>query len=63
MRVLLDECVNPRVRAAFPDHHIMTVREMGWGGITHGKLLALAQDLFDVFVARFFQNCFKQLNS
>jgi len=50
MRVLLDECVNPRVRAAFPDHHVETVLEAGWGGIKNGKLLALAQGLFDVFV-------------
>src|SRR5271163_4489082 len=50
MRVLLDECVNPRVRAAFPLHDVKTVQEMGWGGITNGKLLALAQGIFDVFV-------------
>ena len=50
MRVLLDECVNPRVRLAFPQHEVLTVREMGWGGITNGKLMALAQQSFDVFV-------------
>ena len=50
MRVLLDECVNPRVRDAFPKHEVRTVNEMGWGGITNGKLMALAQRTFDVFV-------------
>jgi hypothetical protein len=50
MRVLLDECVNLRVRAAFQDHHVKTVLEMGWGGITNGRLMALAQNLFEVFV-------------
>jgi predicted nuclease of predicted toxin-antitoxin system len=50
MRVLLDECVNPRVRAAFSDHEVSTVVDMGWRGITNGKLLALAQEAFDVFV-------------
>jgi hypothetical protein len=50
MRVLLDECVNPRVRDAFSAHEVRTVDEMGWGGITNGKLLALAQSSFDVFV-------------
>lgn|ERR1700722_8326548 len=50
MRVLLDECVNPRVRGAFPGHEVKTVLEMGWCGITNGKLLARAQGLFDVFV-------------
>jgi hypothetical protein len=50
MRVLLDECVNPRVRDAFPSHEVRTVNEMGWGGITNGKLMVLAQERFDVFV-------------
>ena len=50
MRVLLDECVNPRVREAFPNHEIQTVQSMGWAGITNGKLMALAQQSFDVFV-------------
>ena len=50
MRVLLDECVNPRVIAAFPRHEVQTVKEKGWGGITNGKLMALAQQSFDVFV-------------
>ena len=50
MRVLLDECVNPRVREAFPNHEIQTVQSMGWAGITNGKLIALAQQSFDVFV-------------
>ena len=50
MRILLDECVNPRVREAFSEHDVKTVIEMGWGGITNGRLLALAQPGFDVFV-------------
>ena len=39
MRVLLDECV----KASFPDHEGQTVTGMGRGGITNGKLMALAQ--------------------
>ena len=50
MRILLDECVNPRVREAFPQDEVRTVREMGWGGIKNGKLLALSHGLFDVFL-------------
>jgi hypothetical protein len=50
MRVLLDECVNPRVRSAFPGHHVKTVLEIGWGGVKNGKLMALAQGMFEVFV-------------
>lgn len=51
MRILLDECVNPRVRMAFPDHEVRTVIEMGWRGATNGRLLTLAEaNRFDVFV-------------
>jgi predicted nuclease of predicted toxin-antitoxin system len=51
MRILLDECVNPRVKAGFPDHDTKTVVEMGWQGTTNGKLLALAEaNQFDVFL-------------
>jgi hypothetical protein len=51
MRILLDECVNPRVREAFPEHEVKTVRELGWGGINNGKLMSLGQRFgFDVFV-------------
>ncbi len=50
MRILLDECVNPRVKDGFSDHQVRTVKEMGWAGITNGKLMALAQNEFDVFL-------------
>jgi hypothetical protein len=50
MRILLDECVNPRLRAAFRGHEVATVRRWAVGGITNGKLMALAQNLFAVFV-------------
>ena len=51
MRILLDECVNPRVKAAFPSHEAKTVREMAWQGATNGELLALAEaNNFHVFV-------------
>ena len=48
MRVLLDECVNPRVKAAFPRREVRTIKAMGWGGFTNGKLMALAEQSFDV---------------
>ena len=50
MRILLDECVNPRVKDAFVDCEVQTVQSMGWAGIKNGKLMALAQQSFDVFV-------------
>jgi predicted nuclease of predicted toxin-antitoxin system len=51
MRILVDECVNPRVKQAFEGHDVKTVIEMDWRGIGNGKLLALAEEKqFQVFV-------------
>ena len=50
MRILLDECVNPRLKSAFPGHEVKTVPEMGWQGLMNGELLVLAEAQFDVFV-------------
>lgn len=43
MRILLDECVNPRLKGAFAEHYVRTVVDMGWAGVSNGKLLAAAQ--------------------
>ena len=50
MRVLLDECVDSRLAQHIRGHSVSTVAERGWGGISNGELLALAQTEFDVFV-------------
>jgi len=50
MRILLDECVNPRLRLAFPGDTVKTVAEMGWRSLTNGKLMNEAAPHFDVFV-------------
>ena len=50
MKILLDECVPRGLRRHLPGHEIKTVPEMGWGGIKNGKLLAQAQDSFEVFL-------------
>jgi hypothetical protein len=50
MKILLDECVPRRLRNFLPGHEIKTVPEMGWGGIKNGKLLAIAQEEFEVFL-------------
>jgi hypothetical protein len=49
MRILLDECVNPRLRLAFPGDSVKTVAEMGWRSLTNGRLMKEAVSLFDVF--------------
>ena len=42
MRILLDECVNPRLRLAFPGDDVKTVAEMGWRALTNGALFVEA---------------------
>jgi hypothetical protein len=50
VKVLLDECVDARFAAHLAGLEALTVHDLGWGGITNGRLLALAQSRFDVFV-------------
>jgi hypothetical protein len=50
VRVLLDECVDVRLAEYITGHSVSTVAARGWIGISNGKLLALAQSEFDVFV-------------
>ena len=41
MKILHDECVTKHLKPHLTDHEVLTVREMKWGGIKNGKLLAL----------------------
>jgi predicted nuclease of predicted toxin-antitoxin system len=50
MRILIDECVDPRVRPLFRDHEAATVHDKGWDTLEDGPLLALAQKEFDVLL-------------
>ena len=50
MKVLLDECLDWRLRHELTGHEVKTVQEMGWAGIKNGRLLALAQGDFSVFI-------------
>ena len=50
MRILIDECVDPRVRLLFRDHEAVTVHDRGWDTLEDGPLLALAQKEFDVLL-------------
>ena len=50
MKLLLDECLDWRLRRDLPGHDVKTVQEMGWDGIKNGRLLALAQVEFQVFI-------------
>ena len=52
MRILLDECVNARLRHELPGHEVQTVSHAGWAGIKNGRLLRLVADSgrFDVLL-------------
>jgi len=50
MKVLLDECVPRKLRRELTGHEVLTVTERGWSGIKNGKLLALAEAEFEVFL-------------
>lgn len=50
MRLLLDECVPVRLRAALGAHQVSTVVAQGWSGIKNGRLLALASKDFDALI-------------
>jgi len=50
MDVLLDECIDQRLAKDLTGHHVRSVPQMGWAGIKNGRLMALAQQQFEVFV-------------
>ncbi len=44
MKLLLDENLPNKLKADFPSHEVVTVRDMGWNGIKNGPLLQLMID-------------------
>lgn len=50
MRILLDENLNWRLAQFLPGHEVKSVPRIGWAGLKNGKLLARAQDKFDVLI-------------
>lgn len=50
MKVLLDHCVPRRFARLLTGHEVRTAYEMGWSGLTNGKLLAQASQQFDAFL-------------
>lgn len=50
MRVLLDESLPKKLGFLLEGHFVRTVQQMGFSGLTNGKLLAAAANNFDVLV-------------
>ena len=51
MRLLLDECVDERLRHEFPGHQCQTARHAQLAGLKNGKLLLAAEAAgFDVII-------------
>ncbi len=50
MRILLDHCVDRRLKRLLSDYEVKTAREMSWESIKNGVLLALAAAEFDVML-------------
>lgn len=53
-RVLIDECINPRLalrlRPVLLETFVSTVRDLGWGGKPDHVLIGEIESRFDVFV-------------
>jgi hypothetical protein len=51
MKVLLDECVDRRLKSRLPNHEVHTVTDMQWNGLKNGVLMSAAiGEEFDVFL-------------
>jgi hypothetical protein len=51
VKVLVDECAPLKLIRLLSGHTFTTALEMGWGSFTNGRLLALAEGDFDLFLA------------
>ncbi len=51
MRIILDECVNPRVRRLLEaDHSVFTALELGWRGLPDHVVMERLQGRCDAFL-------------
>jgi predicted nuclease of predicted toxin-antitoxin system len=51
VKLLIDECIDERLRLAFSDHHCLTARFSGLAGLKNGRLLDAAEAAgFDVLI-------------
>ena len=50
MNILLDHCLNWRLKRFLPGYSVKSTLEMGWDTFRNGRLLTLAEAEFDVFL-------------
>lgn len=50
MKILIDENLPSYLKRVLTGHDVTTVQEIGWSGIKNGKLLRLAEPIFDLFL-------------
>jgi predicted nuclease of predicted toxin-antitoxin system len=51
MKLLVDECIDERLRLSFPSHDCVTARFAGFAGLKNGQLLDAAEAAgFDVLI-------------
>jgi hypothetical protein len=50
MKILLDECVPWPIHKVLGAHDCQSVQRCGWTGVKNGKLLTLAEGMFDLFI-------------
>jgi hypothetical protein len=50
VKVLVDECVPLKLARLLTGHTFSTAQQKGWDGFSNGKLLALAEPEFDLFL-------------
>lgn len=50
MRILLDHCLDWRLKRHLPGHEVRATFELGWEAFRNGHLLTLAEAEFDVFL-------------
>ena len=48
--VILDENIPRKLKTRLPGHRVATVPEMGWGGVKNGRLIALIDGTYEVFI-------------
>ena len=50
MRVLLDHCIDWRLKRSLPNHEVKSTGEMGWEDLRNGELLAKASSTFEASI-------------